>query len=132
MTNIVVDSSAIFAVLSNEESAPQLIEIFSSHQAYISATTLAEISIVCETRGIGALLDEFLHEIKPIVVDVDRTQADAMRMAYMRWGKGRHPAGLNFSDCFAYVLSKKLGFPLLFVGNDFSRTDVIQLPATET
>jgi len=67
------------------------------------------------------LIDELGFEVAPV------TQATAQRVtrAYERWGKGVHPAGLNFGDCFAYALAEERGWPLLYVGGDFSRTDVV-------
>ena len=75
-------------------------------------------------RAAGNVLDEFLVEAEIEVVDVTNSQMQAARDAWRRFGKGNHPAGLNFGDCFAYALAHTTGESLLFKGNDFSRTDV--------
>jgi ribonuclease VapC len=72
----------------------------------------------------GRELDLFLHRAKIDIVPVDSEQAELARIAWRQYGKGRHPAQLNFGDCFAYALSKISGEPILFKGNDFSLTDV--------
>ena len=69
-------------------------------------------------------LDLFIAKAQVSLVPVDEEQADLARRAYRKFGKGRHPAGLNFGDCFSYALSRALELPLLFKGNDFSQTDV--------
>ena len=71
--------------------------------------------------------DQLLATADVEVVPLDMTQALAAREAFRAFGKGRHPAGLNFGDCFAYALAKVLTEPLLFKGNDFAKTDVLQL-----
>jgi ribonuclease VapC len=91
---------------------------------HMSATNIAEALIVAAGRGIG---EEMSDLIDGLAIDVDAPSlATARRVAdaYRTWGKGRHPAGLNFGDCFAYEIATRLGVPLLFVGDDFSRTDV--------
>lgn len=72
----------------------------------------------------GRELDLFMYRIAPTIVSVGREQAEIARRAYRTYGKGRHPAALNYGDCFAYALSKSAGEPLLFKGDDFGRTDV--------
>jgi ribonuclease VapC len=79
-----------------------------------------------EPRG-GRELDLLLHRARIDVVPFTPEQADLARDAWRRWGKGRHPAGLNFGDCFAYALSRSSGEPLLFKGEDFGKTDVIRV-----
>lgn len=80
--------------------------------------------IVASRRGIFERLDEFLARIKPEIVPVTAEVAQEIGASYRQWGKGFHPAGLNFGDCFAYALAKERDAPLLFVGNDFARTDI--------
>jgi len=75
-------------------------------------------------------LDLFIAKAQVSLVPVDEEQADLARRAYRKFGKGRHPAGLNFGDCFSYALSRALELPLLFKGNDFSQTDVECHPAS--
>lgn len=86
-----------------------------------------ETSIVVEARHgepAGRELDLLLHRISASLVEINKQQLDIARSAWRRYGKGRHPAGLNFGDCFSYALSKHSGEPLLFKGNDFAQTDI--------
>jgi ribonuclease VapC len=93
----------------------------------ISAASFVEVSIVIESRygpdGIRDL-DLFMGKAEIEVVPVDSDQAFVARQAFRQYGKGRHTAGLNFGDCFSYALAKSLGEPLLFKGQDFSKTDL--------
>ncbi len=93
----------------------------------ISAATVLEAAIVIETwlgdPG-GSVLDLWVHKAGVEIVAVDAEQADHARGAWRRFGKGRHPAGLNFGDCFSYALSALTQEPLLFKGDDFSKTDI--------
>lgn len=96
-------------------------------QRLISAATLLETGVILESRSgesAGRELDLFIHRAKIEVVPVDLDQVEIARAAFRRFGKGRHPAGLNFGDCFSYALAKAAGEPLLFQGSDFARTDV--------
>lgn len=125
---MVVDSSAVIAVLKNERGAGFLREaILDSERCVMSAPGMVESSIVIEAergeagiREFDALLDELAIEIVPF----DSEQAIIAREAFRRFGKGRHPAGLNFGDCLAYALAKHLAEPLLFIGDDFAKTDI--------
>jgi ribonuclease VapC len=93
----------------------------------MSAVALLEAAMVVESRGgtaAGLELDAFLEQAAIELMPVTREQTDAARRAWRRFGKGIHPAALNFGDCFAYALAKTHGEPLLFKGEDFSRTDV--------
>jgi ribonuclease VapC len=83
--------------------------------------------MVIETRlgeAGGSELDLWLHKAGVDIVAVDAEQADLARRAWRRFGKGRHPAGLNYGDCFSYALAATTQEPLLFKGHDFSRTDI--------
>jgi ribonuclease VapC len=123
---IVVDTSALMAVALDEPDAEACSDVLASEaDILISAATLAEALIVAGRRQIGDLMDQLVAGLGCEVVSV--TQADAARVAeaYARWGKGIHPEGLNYGDCFAYALARHRGCPLLFVGDDFSRTDII-------
>lgn len=94
----------------------------------ISAPTFVEVSIVIETRtgAQGVLLWEtMLRESRMAIEPFTEEHAFLARQAYSDYGKGRHPAGLNFGDCFSYALAKSTGEPLLFKGEDFRKTDVI-------
>lgn len=80
--------------------------------------------IVASRRGIFERLDELPERIKPEIAPVTEEVAPKIGAIYRQWGKGFHPAGLNFGDCFAYALAKERDAPLLFVGSNFSRTDI--------
>jgi len=93
----------------------------------ISTASLLEASIVANGRGGGVVdaeLRELVRQIGAEPVAFDMNQLDWARQAIRLYGEGRHPAALNFGDCFSYALSKATGEPLLFVGDDFSQTDV--------
>ena len=122
---IAVDTSALMAILLHEPSVDVCASVLSaSSRTLISAGTLAEAHITATTRGLymelNTLLDRMKFEIVPVTADVSKR----MGQIYSRWGKGVHPAGLNFGDCFAYDVAKQNDCPLLFVGNAFSRTDI--------
>jgi ribonuclease VapC len=126
---MVVDTSALLAVLEDEPDAPRLVAALEGAEAIrVSAGTLVEAGIVVEARrgeAGGRELDLLLHRLRADVVSVTAEHAEMARDAYRRFGKGRHPAALNFGDCFAYALAAALGEPLLFVGDDFRRTDIV-------
>lgn len=125
---MVVDTSALLAILQNETERRTFNEALeAADRCSVSAATLVETSIVVESRygaeGVRAL-DLLLARASIDVVPVDAAQAHVARAAFAIYGKGRHPAGLNFGDCFSYALAKSLGEPLLFKGDDFGSTDV--------
>ena len=122
---IVVDTSALMAVLLDEPEASRCAEAFAVEgQLAISAGSLAEATVVAGRLGVRGSLNRLIAGLNFEVVPVTATDARLIGDAYDRWGKGVHPAGLNFGDCFAYVLAMTRGSPLLFVGRDFSKTDV--------
>ena len=129
---MVIDSSAIIAVLLNEANAAQIAEaIDSGSQRLLSAASLLEASITIESRkgeAAGRELDLLIYRAAIEVVAVDQNQAEIARIAWRRYGRGRHPAGLNYGDCFSYALARSRGLPLLFQGEDFSRTDIDAVP----
>lgn len=129
---MVIDSSAIVAVLLNEKNAAQIAQaIEAASQRLLSAATLLEASIVIESRkgeAGGRELDLLLYRAAIEIVAVDQDQVETARIAWRRFGRGRHPAGLNYGDCFAYALAKSRGLPLLFQGDDFSQTDIDAVP----
>lgn len=131
---MVIDTSALLAILQDEPERRAFNEAIESADARsISAATFVETSIVIESRyGAEGLrdLDLLLAKAAVDLVAVDAEQADLARTAFSRFGKGRHPAGLNFGDCFSYALAKSLAEPLLYKGGDFSLTDV-GVPARE-
>ena len=125
---MVIDTSAIIAILANEPEAPKLARAIQSDAIrLLSAANLLETAIVIEARY-GAIGGEKLDELLQIAqVDIEPVTAETAaiaRVTYRTYGKGVHPAGLNFGDCFAYALAKQTGQPLLFKGDDFAQTDV--------
>ena len=125
---MVIDSSALLAILQDEPERRALVEVIeSADRRCLSVVNLVEASIVLETRrgpDAARLLDTLVERAGIEVVGVDLEQGALARRAFARYGKGRHSAGLNFGDCFAYALAQALGDSLLFKGNDFSQTDV--------
>lgn len=125
---MVIDTSAILAIALNEpEAAAFELRIADDPVRLISAATVLETAMVIETRlgEIGGVeLDQWLHKASVEIVPVDAEQADIARKAWRRFGKGRHPAGLNFGDCFSYALAITTQEALLFKGADFPRTDI--------
>lgn len=123
---IVVDTSALMAILLGEPESNRCIEVLEANgDVAISAGTLAEALIVAGRRNIGAQMDALIEELGFEVTPVSAAAAAKVAEAYARWGKGVHAAALNFGDCFAYALAQETRSPLLFVGDDFSRTDVL-------
>lgn len=126
---IVVDTSALVAVLSGEPEEDAFNErIATADRCLLSAANYVEAHIVIESRLGEAGTRElalYLHESGTVVVPVDRDLADLARIAFKEFGKGRHAAALNFGDCFSYALAKRVGAPLLFKGDDFSKTDLV-------
>jgi ribonuclease VapC len=125
---VIVDSSAIVAILSDESDARELARAMEEAQdRRISVANYVEAAMVVDSRRNPALsrrLDDFLRETQLLLEPVTAEQARIAREAYRDFGKGRHRAGLNFGDCFAYALAKDKREPLLFKGDDFRRTDV--------
>ncbi len=125
---MVIDTSALTAVLFDEPERDEVIaKIAAAPRRLISSATLLEASIVIESRrgdAAGRELDLLLHRAKVQTVAVDEAQVELARAAWRRYGKGRHPAGLNFGDLFAYALARAGGDALLFKGDDFTRTDI--------
>jgi ribonuclease VapC len=125
---VIVDSSALIAILYAEDDAEKYaLALASAEQRFISAGNCLETGIVIDhQRGAaaGRQFDALLVRANIVVEPVNREQADIARQAYLDFGKGRHPAGLNFGDCFSYALASYLGMPLLFKGDDFTLTDI--------
>jgi ribonuclease VapC len=126
---MIIDTSAIIAVLFDEQDARLYAQaIASSDSRRISAATFVEAAIVVETqtKSEGSRqLDAFLRQADITIEPVTEEQAHIARQAFTDYGKGRHPAGLNYGDCFSYALAKCTGEPLLFKGKDFSKTDLV-------
>ena len=126
---MIVDSSAIIAILSDEpEGETCLARLAEDPVRRISAATYLETGIVADRAQdpvLGRRLDDLLRVLDVAIESVTEAQARIARHAYRDFGKGSgHPAQLNFGDCFAYALARETGEPLLFVGNDFIHTDL--------
>lgn len=126
---IVVDSSALIAILRREPEADIFLRIISgTGECVISSVSLLETSMVLAGRTGDATswieLDALILRAGIRIQAQDLELAETARNAFVRYGKGRHPAGLNLGDCAAYAVAKSLDLPLLFKGDDFSKTDV--------
>lgn len=125
---MIIDTSAIVAVLFNEDDADTYARaITHAESCRVSAATFVEVSIViaAQTKSTGgSQLDAFFRRAGIIIEPVTEEQAHIARQAFTDFGKGRHAAGLNYGDCFSYALAKSTGEPLLFKGRDFAKTDV--------
>jgi ribonuclease VapC len=132
---IVVDSSALIAILDKEPDAALYAEaIAEADTPLISAATLLELHIVMLNRhGVRAaqIVDRLVQNAAIQIEDFTAQHVELAREAYARYGKGRNAAGLNYRDCFSYALAKATGLPLLFKGQDFLKTDLVAvLPNT--
>jgi len=125
---VVIDSSTVLAILLQEPDAESYAQAISDDPTHLmSAFSFLEASVVIAARkGPAAVheLDLLIHRARIEVVSFNAEQAEAAREAWMRYGKGRHPAALNLGDCCSYALSQTSGEPLLYKGSDFSMTDV--------
>ena len=125
---MVIDTSARLAILQDEPERRSFNEAIEAAESRVmSVANYVEVSIVVESRhGAEGLreLDRFVDRAGIELVGVDLGQGKIARDAFSRFGKGRHPAALNFGDCFAYALARILAQPLLFKGDDFSKTDL--------
>ncbi len=130
---MVIDTSALLAIfLAEPERKPFVDSIFQAGTRMISAASVLETGIVLEARrgeSAGREFDLFLVRANLQIVSLDSEQVEIARSAWRKYGKGRHPAGLNFGDCFAYALAKFAGEPLLAKGNDFAATDIEVYPS---
>jgi ribonuclease VapC len=128
---MVIDTSALTAILFDEAEAERLgIAIEEDPVRLLSAASLVETSIVIETRfgeAGGRELDLLVHRARIEIASIDAVMAEVARAAFRNWGKGRHPAALNYGDCFSYALAKTSSEPLLFKGDDFGLTDVTRV-----
>jgi len=125
---MVLDTSAILAILLNEPEIEAFSAVIEQDSVrLLSAASLVEAAMVVESRygeDGGRELDLLLQTAGVEIVALDARQAEMARHAFRAFGKGRHAAALNFGDCFSYALSQVSGEPLLFKGDDFSRTDI--------
>ena len=125
---MILDTSSVAAILFGEPEALYYTQlIHDAPRCLISVANFVELSMVIEGQigaDAGRQCDMFLRRAGIIVEPVTVEQGQLARQAFLDFGKGRHPAGLNFGDCFAYALAKAMGEPLLFKGEDFSKTDI--------
>ena len=125
---MIIDTSAVLAILFGESDAGRYEDAISAAwPRRMSVVALLEAAMVLESRGgaaAGQELDVLLEKARVELVPVTPEHANAARRAWRRFGKGNHPAALNFGDCFAYALAETTGEPLLFKGGDFARTDI--------
>ncbi|WP_448044190.1 type II toxin-antitoxin system VapC family toxin [Bradyrhizobium liaoningense] len=122
---IAVDTSALMAIVLDEPQADACIAALeTADEILISAATAAESLIVAARRGVYEEMKSLIADLGLNVISVTQASAERVAQVYSRWGKGIHPAGLNFGDCFAYDIAKEHGCALLYVGDDFAKTDV--------
>ena len=122
---IAVDTSALMAIFLGEPTADACIRVLEAEtEVLISAATVAEALIVASRRNVDSEMARLIDGLGLEIVTVTATSARRIATAYERWGRGLHPAGLNFGDCFAYEVAMEHSCRLLFVGDDFSKTDV--------
>ncbi len=133
MTGVVVDSSAIVATLLHEPGWEHVARaLAAADERLMSAPTLTEVGIVMEGRSQAygmESVERALRQSRVAVVPLDRDDAEAAVGAWRRFGRGRHPAALNFGDCMTYALAERTGLPILCTGNDFAQTDLEVVPA---
>jgi ribonuclease VapC len=125
---IVVDTSAVFAIAADEPERSQFIDVLDFQKGLIATVTYVESVMVLTGRSrrlARAQVDELIQTFGLEIVAVDRKLATAAVDAFDRYGKGRHRARLNLSDCFAYGLARSRNLPLLFKGDDFLLTDIV-------
>jgi ribonuclease VapC len=125
---MIVDTSALIAILFDEPEKPAFTTaIDTSEDPKISAVTRVEAMMVYlgRRRSEPAHIHDLIEILGLKTIDIDRVQADRALDAFIRFGKGRHPARLNLGDCFAYALAATLNEPLLFKGDDFDKTDIV-------
>jgi ribonuclease VapC len=125
---MVIDSSALIAIMTGDPERRRFIDAITAAQTrLVAAPTLLEASMVVLSRSGDARLRDLRDVCAQGAVETVALGPEHLDLAidaFRRFGKGRHPAGLNFGDCFAYALAKAAGEPLLFKGDDFARTDV--------
>lgn len=122
---MVVDTSALMAILLDEPEAKACVSALEREdEPVISAGTMSEALVVGASRGVADGVERLIDRLGFEIAPVTAASARRVALAYARWGKGAHPARLNFGDCFAYQEAKERGCSLLYVGSDFSQTDI--------
>ncbi len=126
--SLVVDTSAAVAVITGEPGSEELaVQLENAVARLMSAATRVELGIVIEARLWPAgqdVVDRFMRDAKIDILPVDADLAGRAMSGWRRYGKGRHPAALNFGDCFTYALAERTGHPVLCTGDDFAATDI--------
>ena len=126
---MVIDSSALIAIVLGEPDAQAYIDAIDAafteeRPIYMPASVLVEAGIVTDIRNLASRFDALLDHLQPEIVPLDRSLAELARQAFRRFGRGRHPARLNFGDCLSYATAEFLHMPLLYKGADFKRTAI--------
>lgn len=122
---IAIDTSALIAILLREPTADRCkAELDRREKVLISAGTLAEALLVAHRRDVGDAMEHLLSGLDLDIIAVDQAEARRVAQAHSKWGRDRHAANLNFGDCFAYAVARRYDCPLLFIGNDFGKTDI--------
>jgi ribonuclease VapC len=122
---IAVDTSALMAVVLKEPRAPACVAALEAEdEILISAGTVAEALIVAARRNVGVEMARLIDGLGCEIVSVTPASARRIGLSYQQWGRGLHPATLNFGDCFAYEVAKEHACRLLYVGGDFAKTDI--------
>ena len=122
---IAIDTSALMAIVLDEPMAQACMNALEAEdEIVLSAGTLAELLIVSGRRRVGTRMTDFLARFDFNIVPVTAAAARRVGEAYEQWGRGMHPAGLNFGDCFAYAVAQEHACRLLYVGDDFAKTDI--------
>jgi len=126
---MVIDTSALIAILFGEEDSDTFIDVISrsadaGFEIYIPASVIVEAGIVAEHRHRGRHLDALLDRLEARVLPLDHSIAELARRAHRQFGRGFHKAALNFGDCMSYATAQHLGLPLLYKGDDFRKTNI--------
>jgi ribonuclease VapC len=122
---IAVDTSALMAIALGDTQTDVCIKILETEtEVVISAGTVAEALIVADRRNVSEEMARMVNGLGFEILSVTPASARRIALAYARWGRGAHPASLNFGDCFSYEVAKEHSCPLLYVGDDFSKTDL--------
>jgi ribonuclease VapC len=122
---IAVDTSALVAIVLKEPQAEACLAVLEAEdEVLISAGTFAETLIVSARRNIAGEMARLIGRLDPRILPVTPAAARQIGLIYQQWGRGMHPASLNFGDCFAYQVAKDRACRLLYVGDDFAKTDI--------
>jgi ribonuclease VapC len=122
---IAIDTSALIAILIGEKAGGLCLDALARDtEPIMSAVSLVECRIVARKHGVLEDLSDLLARIPIEIIGADRDTADRVAAIQIQWGKGNHRAQLNILDCFSYDIAKQFRCPLLYIGNDFSQTDI--------